>query len=264
MRELQGHGIRVSFGAFEALKGVSLALRPHELVGLIGPNGSGKSTLVRALLGLQAMDAGRVTLDGRPLHAMDRRRVARDLAYLPQAGAAQWPLRVYDVVALGRLPHRAPWRGPAAADHEAVQRALEQTATRHLAERHVDTLSGGERLRVHLARVLAGEPDILLADEPVAALDPYHQLSAMNLLRGHAARGHGVLVVLHDLTLAARFCHRLVLLDHGRVVAHGPPATVLTAAHLGTTYHIGVHSGDHGGEHYVIPWSICREDPPGG
>ena len=262
--ELRGEDMAVRFGAFSALDGVTLALAPGELVGLIGPNGSGKSTLLRALLGLQPLAAGRVTVDGTPRDHVDRRQLARRLAYLPQGGEAQWPLDVYNLVALGRLPHRAPWRGPGPADHAAVERALARTATTHLARRTVSSLSGGERLRVHLARVLAGEPATLLADEPVAALDPYHQLAAMGLLRDHAAQGHGVLVVLHDLTLAARFCHRLVLLAEGRVVADGPPPAVLTAAHLAAAYHIGIHAGDHEGEHYVIPWSICPEDPPAG
>ncbi len=247
-------GLRVPLGGRTVVDGVDLAVGEGEMVGLIGPNGAGKTTLLRAAAGLLAPSAGEIAVAGRPIGRHPRRALARLLAYLPQGGDCHWPVTAARVVALGRLPHLGPWRRPSPADDAAIRRALAAADVGHLAGRRVDALSAGERTRVMLARALATEPRLLLADEPVAALDPYHQLHVMELLRRRAAAGAGVLVVLHDLALAARFCDRLVLMRAGRRLAEGPPETVLTAARLAEAYAVEAAYGRRDGAMYLVPW----------
>ena len=231
-------GVSVRLGGVPVLERVSLAVAAGELIGLIGPNGAGKSTLLRAAAGLEPLAAGGVTLLGRPVAGLDRRERAKAMAYLPQHGPVHWPLPVRDLVALGRLPHRAAFAASGDDDAAAVARALERAGVAAFAARPIDTLSGGERGRALLARALAGEPALLLADEPTASLDLAHQLQIMELLAGLAAGGMAVIAVLHDLGLAARICPRLVLLDRGRIAADGPPAAVLTPERLAAVYGI--------------------------
>ena len=184
-----------------------------------------------------------------------RRDFAAKVAYLAQGGAVHWPLTVERIVALGRLPRLSAFERISEVDREATEAAMARTDVSHLRDRSVTTLSGGERARVMIARALAGEPQVLLADEPVAALDPYHQLQVMEFLAEFAEDGAAVLVVLHDLTLAARFCDRLVLIDAGRPVAEGPPEEVLSAENLRETYHVEAELGRRQGEPFVVPWS---------
>lgn len=247
--KLQGNGIVVRFGTRTVLGGTDVALGDSELVGLIGPNGAGKSTLLRVLAGLSAPDEGEVMCGGKPASQMSRRDFARAVSYLAQDGDVHWPMRTEAVVALGRLPHRAS----EADDEAAVTRAIQATNVGHLRGRTMDTLSGGERMRVLLARALAVEAPRLLADEPVAALDPLHQLRVMTLLREAARQGTGIMAVLHDLSLAARFCDRLVLLAEGGVVAEGSPADVLQPMHLKRAYGVEMIAGTEDGIPYVIP-----------
>jgi iron complex transport system ATP-binding protein len=167
---------------------------------------------------------------------MRRDERARTIGYLPQSGDVAWNMPARDVVALGRLPHRAS----TADDIAAVLAAMAATDTEQFAERRVGELSGGERARVLLARVLAGEPQWLLADEPLASLDPAHQLDLLDRLRGQAARGVGVVVVLHDLVQAARVADEILLLRDGRVFAFGPPDEVLTPQHLRDAFGVDV------------------------
>ncbi|MGH8560377.1 MAG: ABC transporter ATP-binding protein [Nevskiales bacterium] len=241
MSLLAATALRVELGHRSVLDGVNFSINSGELVGLLGPNGAGKTTLLRVLAGLQQKQTGSVRLLDRDLGSYTASGRARRLAYLPQGGQCHWPMSVTQVVALGRLPHRAPWARIPPTDEAAVQRALRDADVAHLAERITTELSGGERARVLLARALAVEAQVLLADEPTAGLDPAHQLSVMSVLRARAQSGTGVVVVLHDLTLAARFCDRLVLLGEGRVVAVGVPSQVLTPEHLGSTYRIEAH-----------------------
>ena len=170
-----------------------------------------------------------------------------------------WPLQVRDFVALGRLPHQGRWRLASASktDQNAVDAALSAMHLTDMAERHLHALSGGERARARLARAMAVQAPLLLADEPVAALDPYHQLSVMELLRAQCNAGHAVVVVLHDLTLASRFCDRVLLLQGGRAVACGAPRHVLTPAHLQRVYQVQAMHGEHESQGYVLPWR-CR------
>lgn len=214
------------------LQPLSLQLAAGELVGVIGPNGAGKSTLLGALAGLHHA-SGQVQIQARPLQGLPARQRARLLGYLPQAGHSTWALRVEDVVAMGRLP----WGD---ADAGAIAAAMAATGADRLAGRRIDALSGGEQARVWLARVLAGQPRVLLADEPVASLDLYYQRAVMGALRGFADAGNAALVAIHDLGLAARHCDRLLLLAGGQVLADGPPAQVLVPALLERVYGLPV------------------------
>lgn len=231
-------GLGVDLGRGPVLRDIGATFRAGELVGVIGPNGAGKSTLVRAMLGLVAASHGAVVIDGTPVARLSPRAVARSLAYLPQGQTLHWPLSVERLVALGRLPHLAPMSRIGAADHAAVDAAMARAGVAALAGRIATELSGGERARVMLARALAVRAAGLVADEPLASLDPGHQIDVMRLLAREAAGGALVVAVLHDLTMAARHCSRLLLLDGGRLVADGTPAEVLTAGHLRAVYGI--------------------------
>jgi len=250
-------------GLRDALRDVSAALDAGEMLGIVGPNGAGKTTLLRVMAGLLRPQAGTVLLDGRPIQAWPRRERAKRLAYLPQDAACHWPIAVERLIALGRLPHLEPWRRPGGQDRRAIESAMRFADVTHLAARTVDTLSGGERARVLLARTLAGEPRVLLADEPVADLDPYHALQVMQRLARLTKDGAAVAVVLHDLTLAARFCRRLLLLDAGSIAADGPPNAVLAPESLARTYRIDAIRGSHAGEPYLVPWSVQNGDAEG-
>lgn len=253
---IEARNIAVSAGGTPILADVSLTLRPGELVGLIGPNGAGKTTLLRVLAGLMPPNWGSLLYDGADHTALSRSALARRLAFLAQGGDVHWQMRVDRVVALGRLPHRRPFAGSSAADVSAINRAMEATGIAHLALRNTATLSGGEKMRVLLARALAVEADMLLADEPVAALDPLHQLLIMQLLQREARAGTGVVVVLHDLALATRFCDRLVVLSGGGILLDGPPASLIDDI-LAQAYGITTLRGERDGQAYVLPWSVA-------
>lgn len=215
------------------LSNVDLQLHAGEVLGIVGPNGAGKSTLLKLLAGIEVPSSGQVLLDAAPLHASEK--TARELGWLEQRPQVQWSLQVEQVVALGRLPH-----GDADTAHaeQSIAHAFATTATDGLRERAFHSLSEGEKVRVHLARVLAAEPRIVLADEPVAALDPWYQLQVLDLLRAEARRGKAVALVLHDLQLAARYCERLLVLDRGTVKACGPAAETLTESLLADVWRI--------------------------
>ena len=251
--KLDARGITVRYAQRAVLDGIDASLETGELIGLIGPNGSGKTTLLRVLAGLLDPQAGSVAIDDMPLAELARDEAARRVAYLEQGGEAHWPMRVEAVVGLGRLPYRHAFRSNDRKDAEAIGRAMDATGVTSLRARSISTLSGGERMRVLLARALAVEAPLLLADEPVAALDPLHQLRVMELLRVSAQRGQGIVVVLHDLSLAARFCDRLVLIAEGRIVAQGSPAEVLLPTHLHRAYGVTMVSGSADGVPYVLP-----------
>jgi iron complex transport system ATP-binding protein len=245
--------LEVRYGTRIALAPTSLSLSRSELVGLIGPNGAGKSSLVKAAAGvLQAR--GRVSWAGQPLARLRPLERAKVVAYLPQAPAAHWPLAARDLVALARLPHRAFAERAGPEDLAAVEWALAECGAEDLADRRVDELSGGERARVLLARALAVRAPALLVDEPIQSLDPYHQLQVMTVLKRYAGPSTLVVAVLHDLSLAARFCSRIVVLDGGAVVADGAPSEVLTDSTLGCHYRVRPYLATHDGEPVVVPW----------
>lgn len=226
---LQATALRVRYPGTTtpALDGVSLGLAPGEIVAVVGPNGSGKSTLLRALLGLLPLTAGGVTLNGRALTDWSRRDLADAVGALPQREESTFPLTVLESVLLGRWSRLGPVAAVAQADHAAVTAALRRCDVAGLEDRRIDTLSGGEWQRVRVARALVASPRLLLLDEPTAALDVGHEMELFELLRRLAAEGLGVLVITHQLNLAARFADRLILLDRGRTVAEGRPPEVL-------------------------------------
>lgn len=246
---LEARDITVRIGHCPIIDTACLTLMPGEVVGFLGPNGAGKSTLLRAVAGVIGHE-GTVTLQGRPAAGLTRRERARMLAYLPQQGRVEWAISVREVVALGRHAFAA-----SPADTQAVDAAMAQTGIASIADRSAKVVSGGELARVLLARALAAEAPLLLADEPVAGLDPFQQLAVMEILRNRAASGTGVLAVLHDLTLAARFCDRVIVMHEGRIVGNGPPHSVLTAPLLEQVFRISPLVGDHAGERWVLPWT---------
>jgi iron complex transport system ATP-binding protein len=250
--------VSVAFGRRRVVHDVSAVLEAGSFVGIIGPNGAGKSTLLRAMLGLVPLAAGSVALDDGRVAKMARVRVARALAYLPQGQTLHWPLAVERLVALGRLPHLAPMSGMSALDSVAVERALVRADVAHLRDRVATELSGGERARVLLARTLAVEAPALLADEPLASLDPGHQIDVMDLLRAEARSGTLVVAVLHDLTMAARYCDRLLLIDGGTLVADGTPGAVLTPERLRHVYGIEAKIDLSGDSPAILPVARLR------
>jgi iron complex transport system ATP-binding protein len=206
---------------------INAAFAPGAITAICGPNGAGKSSLLGCLAGVITPDKGRVDLAGTELSRMAPRVRAQAIGYLPQSGDVAWDMSVETMVSLGRLPWRGAPAGEAAA---AVAHALATMDLEHLRARPVSQLSGGERMRALVARVLAGAPRWLLADEPLAGLDLAHAAALMASLRAEAARGTGVLVVLHDLAMAMNHADRVLVLDHGRVAAAGPPAAALSPA----------------------------------
>jgi iron complex transport system ATP-binding protein len=238
------------------LDALDIAFVAGQVTAVVGPNGSGKTTLLRHLAGLDVAAAGQVELDGTPLASLDPAVRARRIAYLPQGASVYWPLRGRDLVALGRLPHGVDLSRPIApADAAAVERALARVDGMAFADRAIDALSQGERGRLLLARALATEADILLADEPVASLDPAYALDAMAVLRAEAGRGAAVVVSLHDLGLAARFADRVVVLAGGKVAADGPARVALRPEIIDAAYGVGFRNLTIDGIVQPVAWS---------
>ncbi|MEM9494571.1 MAG: ABC transporter ATP-binding protein [Pseudomonadota bacterium] len=222
----------------ELLRDADAVFAAGELAVIVGPNGAGKTTLLSALLGLTPLIAGAVTLNKTPLEDLAPAQRARAIAYIPQEQSHAWPMAVRASVGLGRYAYGASPGALAGEDAAAVERALTDCALTPLQHRSVDTLSGGERARVACARAFAAETPFLLADEPVAALDPAHQLNVMTLLRRYADQGGGAVVVMHDLSLAARFATRLLWMKDGRIVADGAPKDTLTATRMRDVFEV--------------------------
>ncbi len=237
MSGLKAAGLRLGLNGRDILGGVDVSFARGEVSAVIGPNGAGKSTLLACLAGLRRPDGGTVDLDDADIRRLSPRARARRMGFLPQTPEIAWSVDVETLVGLGRTPFVGAL-GLGAADREAVARALAATDMTGMSQRVVTTLSGGERARALIARALAGEPDWLLADEPMTGLDPGHQLDAADLFRKMAADGRGVVVTLHDLSLAARVADKIVVLAGGRVLADGRPAEALTPQVLAEAYGI--------------------------
>lgn len=256
MSELSCTSVSVSRAGRHLVDRVSLHVGKGELVGLIGPNGAGKSTLLQMLAGLIKCDSGEVQIQQQNITSLNSRKRGQRLAWVAQNGPVNWPLTVERIVSLGRRPHLGPWQHLTTDDTQAIENAIDATDCHAIRHQDATTLSGGERTRMLLARALATQPEILLADEPVAALDLKHQLKTMQVLRNFADSNLACLVVLHDLSLAAKFCDRLYLMDAGSIIAEGTPTQVLTVANIQQVYGVEVHIG--GDEHpWILPVREC-------
>jgi iron complex transport system ATP-binding protein len=230
----------LNLGRRRVLEDIGLKLRPGRITALLGPNGAGKTSLLRCLSGLLWPEQGAIAIDGVALNTLAPRERARRIGYLPQSAELAWSLPTRDVVALGRHPWRSPFSAESEADGVAIADAMTATDTTRFADRPTGELSGGERARVLLARVLAGTPEWLLADEPLASLDPAHQIDILDRFRSAADRGCGVVLVLHDLNHAARIADDIVLLREGRLVEYGPAAGVLTPNAIAAVFDLSV------------------------
>lgn len=241
-------GVRFRYGGPDVLRQVDLAVGAGEVVGLVGPNGSGKSTLLMVLAGLLAPDEGGVRLDDRPLPRLDRRAIARHVAFVPQQFELAFPFTALEVVLGGRHPHLSWLAFEGGRDMAIARAAMERVGLDGLEGRRFHELSGGERQRTLIAAALAQEPRVLLLDEPTASLDLHFQNEVMTVMDRLARGGTAVVMAIHDLNLALAWCPRVVVLDEGRVDADGPPAEVLTPERLGSVYGAGarIHRiGDH-------------------
>jgi iron complex transport system ATP-binding protein len=248
MSLLQARNLSVSIGKARLLQPADLSLETGTLTAVLGPNGAGKSTLLKALLGLIDHD-GETKLDGKALSSLSPRERAKQIAYLPQGQSHAWPLSVEAVVTLGRHPHGGqPYSGQ---DGNVVECVLDTMGLQDLRGQSVLTLSGGEQVRVSLARALAVEATFLLADEPLASLDPRYQFEIMCVLAGQARGGDGVVVVMHDLALAARYADRIILMKDGAILADGPPETMLSGENVQSVFNVQTRQTD-----------IHREDGP--
>ena len=248
--KLTATAIECRLGTQLALRDISFTAEPGQLTGIIGTNGAGKSTLLSVLAGVHSDFRGSVSIGTKQLEQMTPNERARHIAYLSQNPQVHWNLSAQQVTELGRVPYqrRFDWLSPAtAADQQAVTAAMAATLCEELAHRPVQSLSNGERMRVHLARVLAVQAPIILVDEPTNGLDPYQQIHCFELLRRQAQNGCTVIAALHDLDLAARFCDRLLLLHNKEILSLGAPEDVLTPANLMEAYRITppVHTIEH-------------------
>lgn len=233
---ISGAGVCVALKSRPVVRGVSLDLFAGEMVCLVGPNGAGKTSLLRTMLGLLPSSEGSVLLEGKDIEALSPPERARHVSYMAQGSPVFWPLEVQTVVELGRIPHHNAWNRLNDVDRLAVDKAMEKTNTHAFKGRLITQLSGGEKARVMLARTLANEAKCLFADEPVASLDPRYQLEIMDVLLSESRAGKAVVVVMHDLALAARYADRVLVMDEGVLIADGASNDVLTDALLRDTF----------------------------
>ncbi|WP_221793912.1 ABC transporter ATP-binding protein [Aquisediminimonas sediminicola] len=240
--ELRIDNLSLKLRGRDVLRDISARFTPGKITVILGPNGAGKSSLLSCLTGLQRQQHGRITLAGASIFDLPAALRARHIGLLAQKADIHWDIDVRALIALGRLPHHGRW-GRSAADEAAIDAAMAHTDCTALAGRRAQQLSGGEQARVLLARALAGQPDWLLADEPLANFDPVHQLDVMSCLRAVADGGMGIVLVLHDLTQAARIADQIIILDKGEVAASGSVSEVLTPELLARIFSIRVHVG---------------------
>jgi iron complex transport system ATP-binding protein len=246
--------VRYAGSRAPAVDDVSLAILEGTCTIILGPNGSGKSTLLRALLGRVPLARGTITCLGAPLVAWQRAALARAVGVVPQGEHETFPITTRALVAMGRYPHLGPWRREGVEDLAAIDTAMTRCDVTQFADRMVDTLSGGEGQRARIARALAQQPRALVLDEPTASLDLKHEMEVLALLRSLAASGTTIVLVTHNLSVAAQYADRVVLLDHGSLVAEGPPAVVLSPSRVREVFGWPVEL-IHGetGAPYIVP-----------
>tara|TARA_R110002124_G_scaffold64635_4_gene176388 strand:- start:4016 stop:4774 length:759 start_codon:yes stop_codon:yes gene_type:complete len=240
---LQLSSVGFGYRGQAAVRAVGFEASGGEIVALVGPNGAGKSSLLRLCAGLLEPAFGQIELDGLALRELAPGQRARRIAYMPPDGSSAWPMPVRRIVALGRVPHLKPLRRLTAEDEAAIEMALERAGIAGLAERPFDQLSSGERARVLLARALATQADLILLDEPTAALDPRHQLGVMEILRAEANRGALVIVAAHALDLVARYADRALLMQEGRIIADAPPGQSLSEPNIAAVFGVVAPGG---------------------
>ena len=244
--------LTLSLGNRTVVHDISFTLESGRVVAIIGPNGAGKTSLIRAMAGLIPAQSGRITVNDQPIDEMPQIERARRIGYLPQDGEPAWNVSAFELAALGRLPHRSRFSAPSEKDDNAVFAALAATDTSRFAGRLIGSLSGGERARVKMARVLAGDPDWILADEPLANLDPPHQRDMLALLRSAAKTGKGAIAVLHQLDAAAS-ADDVLILKEGAKIACGPARDVLTPDHLEAAFGMRFAIIEHAGQIVILP-----------
>ena len=253
---LQANDLSFSYGKREAIQRVSLSLHSREVLGLIGPNGSGKTTLLKLLAGILPSPSCPVLYGKRALNSFSRRELSRHITFVSQEMSLSFPFTVREVVALGRTPYLGRFAPETAQDKIAIETALQETDLSELAERPLATLSGGEQKRAFLARAFAQQANIVLLDEPTSNLDLHYQLQIMKLITQMQTEGRSIIVALHDLTLAARFCSRLILLTSGQLIADGSPEEVLTEANLSKYFQVTAQVQRFGDHLQIVPFSF--------
>ena len=248
MTSLVANKVSVQAGENMIVQEASMSIEPGELVAILGANGAGKTSLLRTLVGITNTSSGTAQLNGENCFGMSPSERAKIVSYLPQRRPLAWPLRVRDVVALGRFAHGAALGRLSSADGAAVEEAIESCKLGQLQDRSTDNLSGGELARVHFARAIAGKAPLLVADEPVAELDPRHQILVADLIRQFVNNGGGALVVLHEVALAARIADRFIWMKNGRIIAQGKPLETLTSQTMEDVYGVRaqVRNDGHG------------------
>jgi len=229
----------------DRIKNISFNLKNGEVLGIIGPNGAGKSTLLKAIAGVEKF-TGKLLIKQQAFEDFGPKQRARVVGFLPQSVNSVWSLKVEDIVTLGRIP----WGDE---NSQIVQQAMDEAKISQFSKRDINELSGGERARVWLARVLAGKPQILLADEPISSLDIHYQIEVMELLKSFAHRGNSVMVAIHDLSLAARYCDRLCLIKDGELIKLGDPTDVLTESILTDAYQVPVFTNLRANPPVILP-----------
>jgi len=253
MKLLEAHGIGYRLGRRAILEDISLSLRPGDNIALLGANGAGKSTLLRLLLGLIKPSSGTLRLQGQPLNGFSRRDIARQLAYVPQSHVPSFPYTVQQIVIQGRLPITGLGRAPSSVDREAVAHTLAQLQIEHLAARPYTELSGGEQQLVLIARALVQQARVIILDEPVTGLDFGHQLRLLDLLQRLAEQGLCVLSSSHRPEQALSAANRVLVLQHGRLIADGTPFEVIDSALMQRLYQIAVQQIDTAGQRFFVP-----------
>lgn len=252
MNGLKIDNISLELGGASILTDVSATLNKGEIVGLVGPNGAGKSSLLRSILGLVKIKNGSIIIDDKNIDEMTLKERAQKMAYAAQGSPVYWPLTVEHIVGLGRVPHLNPWQKLTVDDQLIIDYAIDRTDCSHLRERSVTSLSGGERARVLLARVLATQAAYILADEPVAALDPAHQLQVMDILKNLTSSDYGVMVVMHDLGLAQRYCNRIIMLNDGNMLGQDKPDVILNDENLASVFAVRASRLTSDGESFLV------------
>ncbi len=258
---IQAKNLSLDIGKHRILNNVSVNIARGEMIGLIGPNGAGKTSLLKILANIQTHYAGEYQFQNAPINTYSLQQLAKLFGYLAQDATAHWPLKVQTLIELGRLPFQGVIKRHSENDISAIHNAAQKTEVEHLLDRLVTELSGGERARVLLARLLAAEPSVIFLDEPIAALDPYHQLHIMEILKEHTANGGTVVIVLHDLNLSARFCDRLFLMNKGAIIAEGNIEQLLKNNLLEDTYGIELKMFCQDDAYSLTPWKRKKTAP---